>query len=369
LSAVGRRWVVSCVAVVAVLVGVAGAAGAWAIHYDRGNSGRLLPGTVIEGIPVGGMRTGDAVALLRDRIESPLHRSITVTSGVFRMETTPWELGLRVDVAGAVRRAQGQASGNAVARTWGRLFSHPQKVVAAAPRWNGGVLERQLDHFAASIHTDPETPAIDASSGWLVFAPGRPGVELDREGSAAAVADAIQLNDANVKLVTTDVAPPSVRDAFQKVILVRAGENKLYLYEDGVRSKDWPVATGSASYPTPTGQWKIVEKIENPAWYNPGSAWAAGMPRVIPPGPGNPLGQLALGLDAPSILIHGTPDRGSIGYSVSHGCIRMLGEHEEELFNLVEVGTTVVVVNAAPPRPRGAAPVATDPAQNAAVNF
>lgn len=357
------------VAALTVVVGVAGAAAAWAISYDHGTTGRLPPDTVIEGIPVGGMRATEAVRLLRDRLESPLHRPLTVKSGVFTMDTTPWDLGLRVDVAGAVRKAQGQTSGNAIARVWSRLFSHPRPVVAAAPKWQRSVLDGQLQRMAEKIHTDPLTPAIDFSSGWLVFAPGRPGVELDREATSAAIADAIQLGDRDVRLVTTDIAPPSVRNAFQKVILVRAGENKLYLYENGVIAKSWPVATGSASYATPTGTWKVVEKIVDPVWYNPGSSWAVGMPRSIGPGPNNPLGQRALALDAPAILIHGTPDRSSIGYSVSHGCIRMLAENEQELFDIVDEGTPVVIVNAAPAQARTTAPVTTDAAQSAAVNF
>jgi lipoprotein-anchoring transpeptidase ErfK/SrfK len=315
------------------------------------------------------MRANDAVRLLRDRIEAPLHRPLTVKSGTLTLETTPWDLGLRVDVAAAVRTAQGQTSSNAVARVWRRVFSHPRRVVAASPKWQRSVLDARLQSMADKIHTDPQTPAIDSSSGFLVFAPGRPGVELDRDASGAAIADAIQLGDRDVRLVTTDISPPSVRNAFQKVILVRAGENKLYLYENGVVAETWPVATGSSTYATPTGTWKVVEKDVDPVWYNPGSSWSAGMPRSIGPGPNNPLGQRALALDAPGILIHGTPDRTSIGYSVSHGCVRMLAENVQELFDSVEEGTPVVIVNAAPAQARSTAPVTTDAAQSAAVNF
>jgi L,D-transpeptidase ErfK/SrfK len=93
------------------------------------------------------------------------------------------------------------------------------------------------------------------------------------------------------------------------------------------------------------------------------------MPARIAPGPNNPLGQRALALDAPAILIHGTPDRSSIGFSVSHGCIRMLPENEQELFDSVEVGTPVVIVHAAPAKDRLADPTPTDPNQAAAVLF
>jgi lipoprotein-anchoring transpeptidase ErfK/SrfK len=51
-----------------------------------------------------------------------------------------------------------------------------------------------------------------------------------------------------------------------------------------------------------------------------------------------------MGLSAPGVGIHGTPVPGSIGYSLSHGCIRMLIPSAEWLFDHVRVGTTVYIV-------------------------
>jgi lipoprotein-anchoring transpeptidase ErfK/SrfK len=357
------------VAVATVIVGVAGCVSAWAATYDRNNADRLLPGTMIQGIPVGGMKIGDAVKVLRDRLEAPLHHDLVVRYGTFEEATSPWDLGLRVDVRAAVRRAHGEASGGLIPRVWKRLFTRPERVVAAAPKWNEGVLDAQLAQFADKIRTAPVEPSLDAASGFVTVVPGKPGVELDAERTKGSLKDAIELGDPLVPLATRDVPPATGADAFRKVILVRTGENKLYLYQNGVITKSWPVATGSSSYATPTGQWKVISKVVDPVWYNPGSSWARGMPARIGPGPNNPLGQLALELDAPAILIHGTPDRSSIGYNVSHGCIRMLAEHEKELFDLVDVGTPVVVVAAGTPQPRTATPNPTDPNQAAAVNF
>jgi L,D-transpeptidase ErfK/SrfK len=131
----------------------------------------------------------------------------------------------------------------------------------------------------------------------------------------------------------------------------------LYLYENGQIVKQWPVATGAQGYLTPEGVHRITQKIVNPSWHNPGSAWARGLPKVIGPGPNNPLGTKALRLDAPAILIHATANRSSIGYSESHGCIRMTEENEAELFSMVDVGTRVAVVQVTPPRPKGSAPI------------
>jgi lipoprotein-anchoring transpeptidase ErfK/SrfK len=80
------------------------------------------------------------------------------------------------------------------------------------------------------------------------------------------------------------------------------------------------------------------------------------MPARIGPGPSNPLGTRALALNAPGILIHATPDVASIGYSASHGCVRMAPGDEQDLFGRVGVGTPVVIVTAGPAHPRSAAP-------------
>lgn len=361
-----RRWAVGTVAALIVLVSVAGVAGAWATTYDRRTSQQLLPGTTIEGIDVGGMRASAAVKLLRTRLEDPLRRPVTVRAGATQVETTPWDLGLRVDVAAAVRKAQGTASGNAVGRVWQRVFTSPQRHVDASPRWDGGVLDARLAELAGQIRTEPQGPAIDSSTGWVRMTPGKPGLEVDPARARETLTASVNLGDEVVRLPTRSIAPAA--DQASQVILIRTGENKLYLYRNGTIVQEWPVATGAAGYETPVGQWKIVQKLVNPSWHNPGSAWARGMPRVIPPGPNNPLGTHALRLDAPAILIHATPDRSSIGYSVSHGCIRMLPEHEIELFEQVEVGTPVVVVEAGEPQARVSTPAVSADAA-AAVNF
>ncbi|MDQ4097708.1 MAG: L,D-transpeptidase, partial [Actinomycetota bacterium] len=298
-----RRWVVVTLTVAAIVVGVCGAVGAAAVIYDRNASDRLLPGTVIGDVPVGDMPVDEATQLLRDRIEGPLHRPLTVKSGDVEVATTPWDLGLRVDVRAAVRRAQGRADGTLITRVWKRLFSHPERVVPAEPRWQPGDLETVLREVADRVRVLPTEGEIDASSGFLRFLRPRSGTELDLDLSRQAIRDTIDLDESVAYLATREV-PPASPDIVRQAVLIRTGENKLYLYENGAMVKSWPVATGASGYETPKGQWRIVEKVVNPVWYNPGSAWARGMPATIGPGPHNPLGQLALALDAPAILIH-----------------------------------------------------------------
>jgi len=118
----------------------------------------------------------------------------------------------------------------------------------------------------------------------------------------------------------------------------------LTLYNGMKVVRKFGVATGQAVYPTPLGRFQIVVKWKNPWWYPPSSPWAQGE-KPVPPGPGNPLGTRWMGLSAPGVGIHGTPQDGSIGYSLSHGCIRMHIPQAEWLFDHVEVGTPVFIVS------------------------
>ena len=68
-------------------------------------------------------------------------------------------------------------------------------------------------------------------------------------------------------------------------------------------------------------------------------------PQVVPPGPDNPLGHRVLKLDMPGYLIHGTNMPYGVGMRVSHGCVRLYPENIEALYELVEIGESVTIIN------------------------
>jgi lipoprotein-anchoring transpeptidase ErfK/SrfK len=357
LAGVRRRTVVLAVALpVTLVLAAAGTFGALAV--DRHAKRTLPSGAFVQGVDVGGLRFEAAVAKVRAEVEEPLHRPITLTVDTFKTQTTPWDLGYRVDVPAAVREAMGdRTAGNIVSRVSSELFaSGGAPYVEIRPAWGPGRLDEVVTAAGNIIGTPPENADIDISTGWVRFLPEKAGKEVDVEASKRAVMDGVALGDATVKLVARPIQAPA-DPTMDKVILVRAGENVLYLYEKGQIVKQWPVATGAKGYLTPEGVHRITQKLVNPSWHNPGSAWARNLPKVIGPGPNNPLGTKALRLSAPAILIHATANRASIGYSESHGCVRMTEEHEAELFSLVGVGTRVAVVQVGPPRARGSAPI------------
>ena len=164
---------------------------------------------------------------------------------------------------------------------------------------------------------------------------------------------ALQQNKRGPFPLPARVVEPQVKAAsIGPVIVIRRDSKWLYLYKQVTTAKPvtfvrrFEVATGQPIYPTPVGAFKIVIKERDPWWYPPPAApWAKGA-HPIPPGPGNPLGTRWMGLSAPGVGIHGTPDPASLGYSASHGCIRMFIPSAEWLFNHVEVGTPVIIVPA-----------------------
>jgi lipoprotein-anchoring transpeptidase ErfK/SrfK len=122
----------------------------------------------------------------------------------------------------------------------------------------------------------------------------------------------------------------------KREIVVSIPDRKLALIEDGEVLRVYPVAVGASISPSPTGEFTIVNRLENPTYYHPGI--------VVEPGDDNPLGTRWMGLSLKGFGIHGTNMPWTIGQAASHGCIRMDRDDLEELFSLVRVGDQVRIV-------------------------
>lgn len=144
-------------------------------------------------------------------------------------------------------------------------------------------------------------------------------------------------------------------DAPRKGIVINVGEMRLYFYRRDEQKNHavtvYPISVGRRDWATPLAETRVTLRIKHPRWYPPESireehaARGDLLPKVVPAGPDNPLGDYLLALDIPSYFIHGTNKRFGIGMQVTHGCIRMYPEHIEELYNLVPIDTPVTIVN------------------------
>lgn len=117
----------------------------------------------------------------------------------------------------------------------------------------------------------------------------------------------------------------SNKDKTQYNILIDLNERTLYVINKTNNEivKSFPVASGKPETPSPIGTWTIISKGEWTKWF--GTRW--------------------MGLNVPwgKYGIHGTNRPGSIGRHASHGCIRMFNRHVEEVYDMVDYGSTVVI--------------------------
>ena len=156
----------------------------------------------------------------------------------------------------------------------------------------------------------------------------------------------------DVVLPTRFVLPPGPRSG----VVLNLAEYRLYYYpvpEAGQPAvvMTYPISIGRMDWATPLGRTRVVAKATNPAWYPPESIRAEHaadgdpLPRVVPPGPNNPLGDRAMRLGLPGYLIHGTNRPSGVGMRVTHGCIRMFPEDIRFLFDEIPVNTPVRIIN------------------------
>jgi lipoprotein-anchoring transpeptidase ErfK/SrfK len=295
---------------------------------------RIAAGVTISGIHVGGLAFGSAYSAVSVEFRSP----VTLRLGDKLIGVSPWKLGAKPFIGPAVSRALKAAPGTAVRMV---VDVKGQKVADYVDS-----LRKRYDKKVSDAHV-----VLHDLKPFVV--PEVLGSSIQRAAAIKAVVLALQRTQRGALELPARVVEPKVKaSSFGPIIVIRRDTKWLYLYRQVSTAKPpqywrrFEVATGQPIYPTPIGSFQIVVMERNPWWYPPPDApWAKGA-SPIPPGPGNPLGTRWMGLSAPGVGIHGTPDPASLGYSASHGCIRMFIPSAEWLFAHVRIGTPVIIVPA-----------------------
>jgi len=141
-------------------------------------------------------------------------------------------------------------------------------------------------------------------------------------------------------------------------IVVSLAEHRLFYFPphksgEAATVRTYPISIGRMDWHTPLGMTRIVNKREKPIWYPPESVRkehadeGRPLPKAVPAGPDNPLGDYAMRLGIPggAYLIHGTNRPSGVGMQVTHGCVRMFPEDIKELYALVAVNTSVRLID------------------------
>ncbi|MBB98401.1 MAG: L,D-transpeptidase [Rhodobacteraceae bacterium] len=161
--------------------------------------------------------------------------------------------------------------------------------------------------------------------------------------------------------ITPEAAGKIVREKYKRTtvryrtsekpgsIIVDTDDRYLYFVLPGGKAVRYGIGVGREGFGW-QGKEKITRKAKWPSWTPPQEMIVRerkkgrNLPSFMPGGPKNPMGARALYLGSTEYRIHGTNEDWSIGRAVSSGCIRMLNEDVEDLYNRVSIGARVTVL-------------------------
>jgi lipoprotein-anchoring transpeptidase ErfK/SrfK len=287
----------------------------------------IAEGVTIGKTDVGGMTPVEAKKI----VQASFAQALAVRLGRTTLSVSPRRLGVTARVLLAVDQARRAA---------------PNTRIPLFVKIGQGGVNRYVRSIARRFDRPPRDAELTGLRGlrpWITKE--RPGMELKKRNAVRRIVAALRTHERFVRIRAARVTSSVMRARYGPIVVIRRESKRLYFYRGMRLWKVFGVATGQSSYPTPIGRFSIVTMQRHPWWYPPDADWAEGE-EPIPPGPGNPLGTRWMGLSASGVGMHGTPDPASIGYSASHGCIRMHIREAEWLFSRVRLGTTVFIVRA-----------------------
>jgi lipoprotein-anchoring transpeptidase ErfK/SrfK len=334
------------------VVAVATLVGAGALYaYDRGQRGAIARGITVDGIDIGGLTPAQARARLNSAYAPSLSRPIVLRFHGRKFVLAPRSAGLALDIGATVDAALARSrDGTIFARVWRSLTGghvnldlHPQVT------YSRDAVTRLVARVRAALNRRPRDAAVSLNADSLGLVPSRPGLAVRAGALTSAIENALAHPQAGHEIaVPTRVVQPKlstsrVATRYPTVITIDRGNFRLRLWKNLRLIRSYPIAVGMQGLETPAGLYHIQNKIVDPWWSVPHSAWAGSLAgKLIPPGPQDPIKARWMGLFN-GAGIHGTDETDSIGHASSHGCVRMLIPDVIDLYDRVQVGTPVYI--------------------------
>ncbi len=320
--------------------------------WDASRSDVIANGVKVGPVDVGGLSRADARARLQERLVTPLQTPLVISASNETFALSAREAKIQIDVDAlldeAVRRGR---AGSILARTWRSISGRPVgATVATGVQFSRPAVQRIVDRVRVAVSRKAVDAKVDFKPQAVSIRRARSGRSIDarklRSDVQTALATAVSDRTLDVRVTTVKpkVSGKKLAAEYPVVLAVDRGNFRISLFKKLKKVKVYPIAVGQAGLETPAGLYKIQNKAINPAWTVPNSPWAGSLAgQVIPGGtPQNPLKARWLGV-YDGVGVHGTDARGSIGTNASHGCIRMLIEDVEKLYDEVPVGTPIYI--------------------------
>jgi lipoprotein-anchoring transpeptidase ErfK/SrfK len=180
-------------------------------------------------------------------------------------------------------------------------------------------LKRLLTNSAKPLHPEPTPTPIPNSS--LYSLENRP-LPFDLSQSIGSPPPTV----APTQAPTATPSPAAVHEPVRRLVLDRT-ERLIELYEDNKLAGCFPCTPGSTKFPVPEGTWRITSNVLMPHFRWDKSVLESGVrsdnAHLLPPGPNSPVGIVWMGINRPSLGMHGTNSPDRIGRNQSSGCIRL----------------------------------------------
>lgn len=318
--------------------------GAFLLIQDLALSGQIFPGVTIDGMAVGTMTREQAKGVVQSSIVARIQEPMVLTYDDMTYKLDLQKIGLSVDVDKMVEEAFSKGSSvNIVSRMMRRFLNKP--ITADVPvilKYD----QAQVKEFVAEIANDLDYAArnatVDMSKGYPVVTSSKDGRSVNQDQLVKEITSLLPREKRQLTVPVSVLTPKVKESDIGTILVIKRAEYKLYQYNGSKLVDTYTCAVGSPQYPTPSGKFEILEKKKDPWWYPPKSDWAKDK-KPIPPGPGNPLGPYWMDLGN-GFGIHATPDEASLGYSASHGCVRLSEWSAQQVFNAVVKGTPVYIL-------------------------
>ena len=302
-------------------------------------AGTIPAGVLIEGVDVSGLAGLDARQRMYDQFVAGRRAPMPVTFRGREFVIRPDAVRYRADVDAAIMQAFAQAPAP------GTYVNLPVRESISRTK-----LRRVLNWRATQYEVEGRDALVVLRGRQPIIRKPRLGEQINVPKSLALLAPAFTAPRPATPYALIGKRVRSSRTSVGSVVVIDKSDFKLRLYRGTTkrggsvmkRVRTYPIAIGQSAYPTPTGNYSVIQKQKNPTWFPPDSPWAAGLDPV-PPGGSNPLGTRWIGTSAPAIGMHGTPDPSSIGSAASHGCVRMYMKDVENLYGRVRIGTPVFI--------------------------
>lgn len=326
---------------------------AWAIAQDYRTRGLVTEGVTVAGRDLGGMTEDEARVVIEDAVSAPMLRPLTV-----RSNGNAWKIGVgsvvSIDVDDMVDEAYAPRRDSTLAQRLTSQLTGTPIPAEIKPKYS--VDTTAVKEWVADAADELDRRSVDATrelDGYEFKVTDEVyGLQVNKKKAVKRISKALSAETAlsstdarSIMLPTKAVKPKVVASDFGQGIIVSLNQCRVYLYDGDKLVKSYRCAPGRPGFSTPTGDFKVVTKLANAPWINPGSDWAKDMPKIIPPGPNNPMGVRKVGINMPGIFFHGIPpsEFSSIGTHASHGCMRMMPSDVLDLFNRVKIGTPVYI--------------------------